>query len=102
MTHRLIWAVVLLVGGLGLSAARADADKEQQQADEVLLEKLGFKSDGPALVEFFKKRTLSKEEVQKLADTVKLLGDDSFQVREKATEDLRAAGRAAAPCLKEA
>ena len=62
--------LALLAFSLSVPAASADDAKEQQKADEAFLDKLGFKTDGPALVEFFKKRTLSKEDVQKLADTV--------------------------------
>ena len=57
---------------------------------------------GPALLEFFRQRTPSDEVRSRLAATMRLLGDDSFAVREKATRDMIAAGRNALPLLQAA
>jgi HEAT repeat protein len=40
--------------------------------------------------------------VEKIKELIKRLGDDAFAVREKATEDLVALGKAALPLLREA
>src|SRR5262249_17975399 len=58
--------------------------------------------DGPGLLAFLKSRTPSPDDQDRLARTVKQLGDDNFDVREKASEDLLAAGRAAIPFLRAA
>src|SRR5712692_2542632 len=71
-------------------------------ADEKSMQDAGLKTDGPALLDFFRKRTLSEADTAKLADTVRRLGDSSFAVREKATTDLITAGRNALPFLRPA
>jgi hypothetical protein len=84
----------------GARAAEAP-DPELAQAEKVLQDaKVGL--EGPALLQFFRDRTLSDESKRKLAETVKLLGDDSYAVRERASEELIRAGRPAAPFLRAA
>jgi hypothetical protein len=56
----------------------------------------------PALVEFLRKQTLDDAKRQYLKRLVSQLGDASFEVREKAKDDLVAAGTAAAPLLMQA
>ncbi|MBY0525087.1 MAG: PQQ-binding-like beta-propeller repeat protein [Gemmataceae bacterium] len=68
--------------------------------EEGVLKDAGIGSDGPALLEFFRKRTLSDAEQAKIADTVRRLGDVSFATREKATIDLIALGRVTRPYLR--
>jgi len=45
-------------------------------------------TDGPGLIAFFKKRTLSEEQREKIAGLIRQLGADEFALREKATTDL--------------
>lgn len=78
------------------------ADEASLAADEATLTEAGFKTDGPALLEFFRKRTLSDADKDKLQDTLRRLGDVSFRVREQATADLIAAGESAQKLLAEA
>jgi hypothetical protein len=68
---------------------------------ETLLKEKGIAIDGPALVAFFKARTLTPAEQNRLAAAVRNLGDDMFDVREQASRDLTQAGRLALTYLKE-
>src|SRR5947209_19629229 len=58
--------------------------------------------DGPGLVAFFRSRVVPETDRTKLAAWVRRLGDDSFEVREQASRDLIAAGRAAGPIVQAA
>lgn len=77
-------------------------DEASQAADETSLREAGVATDNSSLLEFFRKRTLSEAEQSKLAETVRRLGDNSFAIREKASQDLMAAGRTALPFLRPA
>ena len=70
------------------------------QIAEDTLRKAGFGVDAPALVKFFTERTLADADRFKLQTTIKRLGDDDFDVREEASEDLLKAGLAALPMLR--
>jgi hypothetical protein len=58
--------------------------------------------EGPALLEYLRKRTPSKETRDKIQTLVRQLGDRSYKVRTKASADLLAWGTAAAALLREA
>jgi hypothetical protein len=94
----LLPAVVALT--LAAWPVRLAGDEAATEADEAKLQAAGLKTDGPALLDFFRRRTLTEAQRGQLADTVRRLGDDSFQVRERASADLVAAGRTALPFLK--
>jgi hypothetical protein len=71
-------------------------------ADEQLLRAAHLKSDGPALLEYLRKLTDYATHPKKIQGLVNQLGDDSFDVREKASESLISLGRVAVPLLREA
>src|SRR5262245_17070049 len=75
---------------------------ERTACDEAVLKAAGLASDGPALLRFFRQRTPTEAELARLAAEVRRLGADSFQERERATRQLRAAGRSALPLLRAA
>jgi hypothetical protein len=75
---------------------------ERNAGDEALLEAAGLASDGPALLRFFQQRTPAQAEQARLAAHVRRLGADSFRERERATQELRAAGRSALPFVRPA
>src|SRR5262245_31172892 len=77
----------------------AAADRD---ADERVLREAHIGTDGPALLAFFKKRIVSSADREKIAVLIKNLGDDEFQVREKASADLIALGGRAEAQLREA
>jgi HEAT repeat protein len=85
-----------------LPAARAAEPDPLLAQDEKLLRDGHVSPEGPALLTFFRERTLTEAQKAKLADLVKKLGDDDFEVREKASADLVKAGRLAVPLLKPA
>jgi len=59
-------------------------------------------TDGPALLDMIKKRTLGPEEMEKVKDAIRRLGDKTFANREKAMVELVARGRPVLPFLKQA
>jgi HEAT repeat protein len=58
--------------------------------------------DGPGVLAFLRRHTLSEDELDKLAQTVRRLGAPEFAERERAAHTLIAAGRAALPHLRAA
>jgi HEAT repeat protein len=110
MTSRKILAFVLVLSGVlvvGLLGAEMPTAEEETEklllADaEKSLKDARIDLDGAALVKYFRDRTITETDRAKLAGMVRQLGDESFDVREKASSDLVRAGRAAVPLLKEA
>src|SRR5579884_764773 len=62
------------------------------KADEDLLQKAGLKTDGPALLEFFRSRTLRDEEREGVARRIRQLGAESYRQREQAYAALTKGG----------
>src|SRR2546429_8737426 len=91
--------IALLVLSLGVGGRTAEPDPELTAAENVLKEK-GVPTDGAGLLKYFKDRTLSQADLDRLAGIVRKLGDNDFDTREKATRDLIAAGRPAVTLLK--
>jgi HEAT repeat protein len=81
-------AAVLLVGGLR-------AASEEEAADAKLLKDNGVTPDGPGLLDFFKRRSLSEDDQKKLEACVRQLGADDFNDREAAARKLVDADRLA-------
>jgi hypothetical protein len=57
-------------------------------------------TDGPGLLAYLRSQTLSDADQKRLTAAVRRLGDDSFEVREAASQELIARGRVARPFLK--
>jgi HEAT repeats len=70
--------------------------------DEKLLKERKIATDGPVLLEYFKKRSLDAKNLEGAGDLIKQLGDDDYFVREKATDDLRKRGASIVPMLRRA
>jgi ketosteroid isomerase-like protein len=79
-----------LVPGLAalLVVAATLAETEEEKADLATLKSAEVGTDAPALLAFFKKRTLSDETRTRIAKLIESLGADEFAIREKATADL--------------
>ena len=90
------FAVVLVA-----PAWAADADPELVYAEKTLTD-AALKTDGAALLQFFKERTLSAADCARLPDAVRRLGDEDFETREQASMELLRAGRKALPFLRPA
>jgi hypothetical protein len=80
----------------------APAAGEEISADEALLRECHVGTDGPALLAFFRERTLTEADRQRLADLVRQLGSDEFAQRENASAALIARGPLAVPFLRPA
>jgi HEAT repeat protein len=98
MRHRLVLAlgIGLLLGGPRLAAAGA------AEEDEALLRAAGVPADGPALLDFFRSRTLDGTDGAQIKALVRQLGDDAFTVREQASRKLVAIGPRAREVLRAA
>lgn len=94
MTWR-VAIVLVLFASIGLAQPAPDADVRLLQSAQIA-------SDGPALVEYFKRRTVGPAEVRVMAALVAQLGDDAFPVRERATQELIAKGLPAVGLLRQA
>src|SRR5437899_2972479 len=84
-----------------LFAARpATAQDSDQFADELRLKSAGLPNDGPGLSAFFKARTATSVDADKLAKLVEGLADKDEEVRQKAYRDLVGLGPLAVPALR--
>ncbi len=103
MFVRLPLKIAVLFVSCFLCGALRSADENPDLApDEKTLKDANLGVDGPALLEFLRRHSLSDAERTKLAETVRRLGHNDFDEREKASEDLFKAGRAAEPFLRRA
>ncbi len=89
-------ALIVLMG----STQPAGAEDGYVQAAEKILHDQNLATDGPALLEFFRRRTLSKSRLSALADQVQQLGSNSFRERQRASKELVLAGQAGQSLLQ--
>ena len=68
--------------------------------DQKTLRDVGIPQDGPALLDYFRKRTLPKADEKQIEELIRQLGDDDFVTREEAYTSLAALGAAATGALK--
>jgi HEAT repeat protein len=76
------------------------ADGPGISQDEKLLAEAKLPTDGPGLLDFFKRRTPSEASRARTQLLIRQLGDDSFKVRQQASRDLVAQGPLALPLLR--
>lgn len=76
--------------------------RDPLKAAEKLLQDAKIGIDSKSLLEFFRSRTLGEDDREKLLTTIRRLGDEDFDVREQASEELRRAGLSALPILRAA
>jgi HEAT repeat protein len=91
---------LLAAAALGAPAARADDDPTAE--DEKVVKGAGLGAEGPALLEFFRKRTLTDDDRKQFADLIKQLGDEDFAKREEASRELIKRGSPVLPLLRQA
>jgi hypothetical protein len=94
----LVLGVCMLLGFLAVPARSA----EPTNGDEAVLKDAKIATDGPGLVEFFRKRASTNPTDDVLKGLIEQLGDESFQKREQATNQLIAIGGRAKPFLQRA
>jgi hypothetical protein len=80
----------------------AAAESGSTADDERTLRAARVGTDGPALLEFFRKRTVNDIDGSRIEKLIEQLGDDSFGVRQKASAELAALGNVAVPLLRQA
>ena len=102
MSRSLIALVLCACLALSLGVRGRAADADPGAVDEQTLKDAGLPVDGPSLLEFFRKRTLTEAAQQKIQALVKQLGDHSYKIRVKASADLIAEGVVAVPFLRRA
>src|SRR5438067_1358347 len=95
----LFWLAAMLASVILVRAA--EPDPELVNAEKTL-QNAKVELTGTALLQFFRERTLTPTDRKKLADAVRRLGDDDFETRQKAENDLLRAGRRALPALRPA
>src|SRR5262249_49461528 len=99
--HRKPALLLLAAGALLLSGTpAAGADPEVVAADEQALEDAKVGTDGPALLDFFRKNTLSQIDEPRVRAWIRQLGDRSFRVRDRASAALVGEGRRVAFLLQ--
>src|SRR6266576_1234828 len=111
MKKRVLLALLLTLG-LGVAewpviqAADGDVKKEEPRpavaADEDVLKAAGLTGDGPALLDFFRKRTIQCVDLGKIKSLIKQFDNDSFKLREQASEELVKYRKFAEPWLEKA
>jgi HEAT repeat protein len=93
--------LTLLAGSLCVPCVRSGDDPKPSD-DEKFLAQAKVPTDGPGLLEFLRNRTATDEKRREIEKLVEQLADDNFDVREKATDKLRAFGGLAVPALRRA
>jgi hypothetical protein len=94
--------VLLCCTWISSASSTQAAPPDPLERDLATLREAGLAVDDDALMDFFKKRTLREADREKIQSLVKQLGDDSFEVRERATQMLITIGPAAEAQLKQA
>lgn len=95
-------SAVLCLGLSALASAVAFAGNPPANGDEETLKAAGQKSDGPGLLEFFRKRTLTRDGQEQIEKQISQLGDRDYKTRVKAENHLVGCGTAALPFLRQA
>jgi HEAT repeat protein len=85
---------------LTVSAACGGDDPPATAEEEQVLKDAKIASDGPSLLEFFRKQILSARQVERIDALVSQLGDEDFKVRERATAELKGVGTPALARLR--
>lgn len=95
----LLAAVGLL---LLLGRVQPAAEPSALEADEQVLKRAKIGTDAAALAQFFRDRTLTDAKRKRILALIEELRDNTFQVREKANQQLEAEGELALPLLRQA
>jgi hypothetical protein len=90
----------LFVLGMVVSGVHSGTDVDSLAADEQLLKAAKLGTDGPALLDFFRKRTLTDADCEQIRRLIERLGDDDFGVREKARAEVLRLGPKTSPLLR--
>jgi hypothetical protein len=73
---------------------------DSSHTDESTLKAAGIPTDGPGLATYFKKRTITVSNAERIKQLVRQLGEDEFKTREEASRQLMMLGPRARPFLQ--
>src|SRR5436309_1833473 len=82
----------------GIREERPDTTEEDQKT----LREFGQKTDGPSLLEYFRKRTYKEADPKAVSVYIRDLADEDFDTRETAYSKLQGLGASALVAIKEA
>jgi HEAT repeat protein len=91
-----------LCGLLCLAAALPVAPATTASEDEKVLREARVSADGPSLLDYLRRHTLTAAQRDQVRGLLPRLGDDDFKVRQQASAGLLALGPAVAPHLRRA
>jgi HEAT repeat protein len=77
-------------------------DHDKNEHDKKLLQQANLPTDAPGLLHFFNNRTFNDASRQRATELIKQLGNDDFDVREKAMKDIVSLGSVAESFLRRA
>ncbi|MBX9678798.1 MAG: PQQ-binding-like beta-propeller repeat protein [Gemmataceae bacterium] len=86
--------LALVVCVIGCVAPAWSQEPSQVKEDEKTLKAAGLPNDGPALLDYLRKRTIKEADGKQVESLIRDLGDEEFKVREKAYGQLMAIGTA--------
>jgi hypothetical protein len=70
--------------------------------EDHILQAAGLATDGPALLDFFRRRLVTEADRPRIQELIRQLGNNAFAVREKAANDLILRGPGVVPLLRQA
>jgi HEAT repeat protein len=92
--------LALLLSGAAAAAVKTDPDPDPEDAK--VLREAGLTLDNKALLGFLQARTLADADRTRILALVKQLGDEEFQIRDKASDKLEVLGAPTVPLLRQA
>lgn len=97
--HRNVLLLGVFITGVLVGICPSMDSPASPSPDEKALQQANVSLDEAGLLEFFRKRTVTDKQREGIAKLIRKLGDDSFEVRERASADLQALGRVAMSAL---
>jgi hypothetical protein len=92
----------LIFAGLVLLAPLLPARENPEDTDLKTLRAAQVATDGPGLLDYFRRRTIGESERERIVALIQQLGDDSYAVRDRATSALSQYGLPAVGLLRQA
>jgi HEAT repeat protein len=91
-----------MMGLCSFGSALPAIESNSAKADEQALKQAGLSTETPALLEFFRKRTLTETGQAQIKELVRQLGAKPFRTRARASAELVTIGSLAIPYLRQA
>jgi len=93
---------IAFLAGFARAEVPATDGYDSTKSDLKMLEQAGIADEAPALLKFFQQRTVSEPDRVKIGHIIQKLGDDSFDTREAAMDQIEQFGIAAIGLLRQA